>query len=404
MQLEENLVNLSLAGLKKDGELAEFVHRVVEGKELDRMDYLRLMQGLSLESLTTVARQVRNRDDAKNKTVTFSKKVFAPVITYCRDRCRYCGYRRDPGDSGAWVMKPSEVKALALKGAKAGCTELLIMSGERPDYFKEVRRILRGMGFSSFMEYIVNLCESALEAGILPHSNIGIASRKEMAELKKCNPSIGLMLENISERLTMPGGPHDEAPSKNPKIRTKTIETAGELKIPFTTGILIGIGETKLEVIDSLLYIKQVHKKYGHIQEIIIQNFRAKKGTPMESHPEPTLEYMMRTIAIARIILGSGFNIQAPPNLALKEYPNYLDAGINDWGGVSPITLDYVNPEAPWPMLRELREKCTIKGYRLKQRLPVYPEYIKHKRDYIHANVLPYVDALADELGYAKVM
>jgi 7,8-didemethyl-8-hydroxy-5-deazariboflavin synthase CofG subunit len=262
------------------------------------------------------------------------------------------------------------------------------MTGERPEArFKEARNILKKLGYKTTVEYLRDMCELVVKrTGILPHSNPGTMTKKEMAELREVNASMGLMLENVSPRLCEAGGPHEKAPSKHPKVRLAVIEHAGQLMIPFTTGVLIGIGETPEEIVDSLYAIKELHSRYGHIQEVIIQNFRAKPGTPMSNHPEPTREYMLRAIALARLIMGGEANIQAPPNLS-SYYPEYLDAGINDWGGVSPVTLDYVNPEAPWPQVSKLREVCRKKGFRLRQRLPVYPEYVLYKRSYLPGNL-----------------
>ncbi len=239
------------------------------------------------------------------------------------------------------------------------------------------------------------------KTGLLPHSNPGAISKEDMAELKDVNASLGMMLENVSDRLSQAGGPHEHSPSKDPRVRLSTIESAGQLKIPFTTGLLIGIGETSKEVVDSLFAIKELHDKYGHIQEIIIQNFRAKPGIPMCNHAEPPFEYVMHVAAIARLIFGGAMNIQIPPNLS-SRYGEYLDAGINDWGGVSPLTMDYVNPELPWPQVETLRRTTVRKGFQLRHRLPVYPEYIIFRRDFLPKPLEARIDAMADADGFAK--
>lgn len=240
------------------------------------------------------------------------------------------------------------------------------------------------------------------ETGLLPHSNPGLMGKSDLARLRQVNVSLGLMLENISERLALPSAPHFNAPDKRPLLRLKIIAEAGKLRIPFTTGILIGIGETWEERIGSLFAIRELHARYGHIQEVIIQNFRAKPEIPMCAHPEPTFEEMLKTIALARLIFGGEMNIQAPPNLTPESYPLYLHAGINDWGGVSPLTPDYINPEAPWPALAILSQKTVEAGFVLRPRLPVYPEFIFQSEKFIPASLLPKVERLCGEDGLVK--
>ena len=302
------------------------------------------------KELLYVASTLRNR--SKGTNVSYSRKVFIPLTNFCQNFCRYCIYRRDPSDPLAKTLEPDEVEMVADDGWRVGCTEALFVTGDRPEAsYQEVRVNLRKLGYVSTVEYLRDMCEMVLKrTGLLPHSNPGTISKREMGELKDVNASLGLMLENVSARLTLRGGPHESSPSKDPKLRLATIEYAGQLKIPFTTGLLIGIGETSEEVVDSLFAIKDLHDRYRHIQEVIIQNFQSKPGIPMMDHPEPSPKYVMRVAAMARLILGGDMNIQVPPNLSI-QYERYLDAGVNDWGGISPITVDHINPEAPWPQI-----------------------------------------------------
>ncbi|HLN85149.1 MAG TPA: 7,8-didemethyl-8-hydroxy-5-deazariboflavin synthase CofG, partial [Candidatus Limnocylindrales bacterium] len=250
---------------------------------------------------------------------------------------------------------------------------------------------------------LVEACRVVLEeTGLLPHSNPGVMGRGDLQRLKDCNPSMGLMLESVSERLLLAGAAHDNAPDKTPTVRLHTLQLAGELRIPFTTGILIGIGENWQERIDSLIAIRELHDRYGHIQEVIVQNFRAKPAIPMRAHPNATKDDMVKTIAIARLILGGDMNIQAPPNLTPDGYELYLEAGINDWGGVSPLTPDFINPEAPWPALQLLQQKSAQAGFELKARLPVYPEFIRDGEKFLAASLLPFVEALCGADGLVK--
>jgi len=344
------------------------------------------------------------RDTGKGWTVSFSKKVFIPLTRLCRDRCGYCTFRRDPGEPEDGFMTPEQVLAIASAGARVGCKEALFSLGEKPELvFPEARRFLAGRGHRTTIDYLASVCQLTLaETGLIPHANPGTMTIEEMAMLREFNASIGLMLESVSTRLTQPGGPHHPAPDKHPLLRLRTIEEAGRLRIAFTTGILIGIGETHQERIDSLFAIKAIHETYGHIQEVIIQNFRAKPTIPMRAHPEPTLLDMLRTLAVARLVLGPQMNLQAPPNLTPDAYPLLLLSGINDWGGISPLTKDFINPEAPWPQIGVLRDGTESFGYRLRERLTIYPEYIVHKEGFIPSTLAPRIMALVDEAGYPK--
>jgi FO synthase len=308
--------------------------------------------------------------------ITYSRKVFIPLTNLCRDYCGYCTYRRDPGDPGAHTMTPDEVLAVAQQGEKLGCTEALFSLGDKPEtLFPEMRETLRQLGYRSTLHYLEGMCELVLrETRLLPHANPGLLSANWIERLRESNPSLGLMLESTSTRLPQ-AHPSERTPDKHPALRLKTIEDAGRLGVPFTTGILIGIGETMQDRVESLLAIKRLHHQYGHIQELIIQNFRVKPPIPMAAWPEPDTGDMLRTIAVARLLLQD-MNIQAPPNLTQHGYERLLEGGINDWGGVSPLTPDYINPEAPWPHLLDLQRRTETAGQTLKQRLPVYPEFV----------------------------
>ena len=337
---------------------------------------LELYERAPLPELLAAATQLRA--NGKGNVVTFSKKVFIPLTTLCRDYCSYCTFRKDPGQPGAHFMTPDEVLALAEQGCRAGCKEALFSLGDQPErIFPEARDFLREQGFSRTLDYLAAMCELVLDrVGLLPHANPGVMDGGILARLKDSNASVGLMLETVSPRLMRDGLPHAKAPDKVPALRLRTIEEAGKLNLAFTTGILIGIGETPGERVDSLFAIRALHEKYGHIQEVIVQNFRAKPDIPMAAHPEPGLEEMLRTLAIARLILGSEMNLQAPPNLSYGDFPRLLDAGINDWGGISPVTKDFINPEAAWPQIARLQGETEARGFILRERLALYPEFL----------------------------
>src|SRR6266436_1698218 len=325
-----------------------------------------------------LATAIELRAQGKGSVITYSKKVFIPLTTLCRDYCSYCTFRKDPGQPGAHFMTPGEVLALAERGRQAGCKEALFSLGDQPErIFPEAREFLRSQGHSRTLDYLAAMCELVLEkTGLLPHANPGVMDRAALTHLKDSNASVGLMLENVSPRLMRDGLPHANAPDKVPALRLRTIEEAGKLSIAFTTGILIGIGETMEERIESLLAIRTLHEKYGHIQEVIIQNFRAKPEIPMAAHPEPSLEDMLRTIALARLILGPHMHVQAPPNLSYGDFLRLLEAGINDCCGISPFTKDFINPEAACPQIARLQSETESRGFILRERLAIYPEFL----------------------------
>jgi FO synthase len=350
-----------------------------------------------LEDLRAEARRLR--DEGHGSLVTYSPKVFIPLTTLCRDVCGYCTFARPPRRGERAYMTIDEVLEIARAGAAAGCHEALFTLGDKPELrYRVARDELRALGCETTLEYLARAARAVLdETGLLPHLNPGVMSAAELAALRPVSASMGIMLETTAERLGARGGPHWASPDKVPARRLETIAAAGELRIPFTTGILIGIGETREERLDALLAIRELG---DHVQEVIVQNFRAKPGTRMADHPEPSLEEHLWTIAAARIVLGSRAHVQAPPNLAYDDFPRLLDAGIDDWGGVSPVTIDHVNPEAPWPAIARLEEATRSRGLELAPRLPVYPEWIDGA--WLDPNVMPRVLRKADALGLAR--
>jgi len=325
-----------------------------------------------------LARARALRDHFKPGVITYSRKVFIPLTNLCRDYCGYCIFRRDPGQPGAHTMTPAEVLQVARQGETLGCTEALFSLGDKPELiFPEMRATLRKLGYRSTLHYLEAMCELVLhETNLLPHPNPGLMSAEWITRLAKVSPSMGLMLESTNEALLVPGAAHDNSPDKIPAKRLRTIEEAGKQGVPFTTGILIGVGESPEDRVDALVAIGELHRRYGHVQEVIIQNFCAKPEIPMAEWPEPNRNDMLRTIAVARLLMPQ-INIQAPPNLSDPDYEELLDAGINDWGGISPLTPDFINPERPWPHLQELERRTQAKGFQLRQRLPVYPEFME---------------------------
>jgi FO synthase len=333
---------------------------------------------LPLDELCAAASAVRDR--AFGKIVTFSPKAFLPLTNLCRNRCDYCSFRRSPGDDGEWTMRPDEVELWLDRAQAQGCGEALFCLGDTPESaFGAYRKTLAQIGHESTVDYLYWSGARALDRGILPHTNAGLLDAGAMAKLRTVNVSLGLMLENVSPRLCEPGMPHHRAPDKRPEKRLKMIDEAGELRIPFTTGILIGIGETRRERIESLLAIRALHRKHGHIQEVIVQNFRAVEGVRMMDAPEPDEPTIVETVALARLILDPDISLQAPPNLNPSSTEALLGAGLNDFGGISPVTPDYINPKHPWPHLERLRENCARAGFTLRARPPIYDRYVDEK-------------------------
>lgn len=357
--------------------VAALLEKALEGGGLDTSDgalLLEAVDGESTAALLAVAGHLR--DQLKGRALTYSPKVFLPVTNLCRDYCSYCTFRKDPQDPGAWTMLPEEIRDWSERGRQQGCIEALMCLGDKPELvFKPYRETLRVLGHVTTIDYVARACQIALDAGLLPHTNAGLMSRDEMSRLKPLNASMGLMLETTSARLRQRGGAHHNAPDKDPALRLRMTREAGELRIPFTTGILVGIGETTRERAESLAAIRALHAEFGHLQEVIVQNFRAKPRTRMAARDEPDNLDMARTVAVARLMLRD-MNLQAPPNLSPYDLRLLLAAGVNDWGGISPVTADYVNPEARWPQVAVLAETCRAAGYDLAPRLPIYSEYL----------------------------
>jgi FO synthase len=350
-----------------------------------------------LAELSSEARSLR-----RSTVVTYSPKVFIPLTKLCRDVCHYCTFARPPRRGERAYLTSDEVLEIARAGAAAGCHEALFTLGDKPERrYRVAREELAALGCETTIEYLARMCALVLEeTGLLPHANPGVMTRNELAALREVTASQGIMLETISDRLSERGGPHFGSPDKRPAVRLETIRLAGELAIPFTTGILIGIGETRGERIEALEAIRDLHERYGHIQEVIVQNFRAKPGTKMASHPEPSLEDLLWTAAAARLVLPPDVHVQVPPNLSYDDFPRLLDAGIDDWGGVSPVTIDHVNPEAPWPEIERLRAATEARGLALAPRLPVYSEFLSSR--WLAPRVLTQALRSADADGLAR--
>ncbi|MGZ4408608.1 MAG: 5-amino-6-(D-ribitylamino)uracil--L-tyrosine 4-hydroxyphenyl transferase CofH [Gaiellaceae bacterium] len=353
-----------------------------------------------LDELCAEARALR--DEGHGHLATYSPKVFIPLTKLCRDVCHYCTFAHPPRRGERAYMSIDEVLAVARAGAAAGCREALFTLGDKPELrYRVAREELEALGCETTLDYVARAAEAVLsETGLLPHLNPGVMTREDAARLRRVSASMGLMLETSSDRLSARGGPHFGSPDKVPARRLETLAAAGEERVPFTTGILIGIGESRAERIDALLAIRELAERYGHVQEVIVQNFRAKPGTRMAAAVEPPLDELLWTIAVARILLGPHAHLQAPPNLSYDEFPRLLDAGIDDWGGVSPVTIDHVNPEAPWPELDRLRRATESRGLELAPRLPVYPEWISG--EWIDPRVMPAVLRASDSLGLAR--
>jgi FO synthase len=353
-----------------------------------------------LDELCAEARALR--EEGHGRLVTYSPKVFIPLTKLCRDVCHYCTFARPPRRGERAYLSIDEVLDIARAGAAVGCREALFTLGDKPELrYRAARDELAALGCETTLEYLARAADAVLaETGLLPHLNPGVMTRDDVRELRPVSASMGLMLETTSLRLSERGGPHFGSPDKLPARRLETIAAAGDERVPFTTGLLIGIGESREDRLEALLAIRELAERYGHVQEVIVQNFRAKPGTRMAAAPEPALEELLWTIAVARILLGPRAHLQAPPNLSYDDFPRLLDAGIDDWGGVSPVTIDHVNPEAPWPELDRLRLATESRGLELAPRLPVYPQWISGA--WIDPGVMPAVLRASDSLGLAR--
>jgi FO synthase len=346
----------------------------------------------------------RLRDEGHGRHVSYSRKVFIPLTHLCRDVCHYCTFAARPRAGRSAYLSSNEVLAIARAGAAAGCTEALFTLGDKPELrYRAARQALDALGYETTIDYLKAMCALVLrETGLLPHANPGLMNRSELASLRTVTASQGVMLESLSARLCEPGQVHYGSPDKRPEARLETLRLAGELRVPFTTGILIGIGETRAERVEALFAIRDLHRRFGHIQEVITQNFRAKPGTKLAGATEPDLNDLLWCIAAARLILGPTMSIQAPPNLSPGVYPRLIAAGINDWGGISPVTPDHVNPEAPWPAIAELAERTAAAGKLLVHRLPIYPSYFRDLAAWAAPGIVTQVRRLSDAEGFAR--
>ncbi len=377
---------------------SESLNDVINGREISLEQAIEIFQNSKNDQneLFEAASQLRKK--FKGKKVTFSKKSFFNVINLCKDTCSYCTYKAEPRETKMSMMTENDVLQLSKLAKKAGCVEALFVTGERPELkYGEAKKWLKKNGFSSTPEYLVHCSEIALKEGLFPHTNAGNLTKSEMVDLKKTNASIGVMLENASERLTEKGMPHHYAQSKNPKERIKVLKDAGELKFPITTGLLVGIGETPNEIIESLFTLREIHKKYNHIQEIILQNFQPKQDTIMKNSPPAEFDYFKAIVALSRIIMPE-MNIQIPPNLSPNSYQSFLKVGINDWGGISPLTPDFVNPEFAWPKIEQVKQYTNQAGYHLRCRFPVYPEFF----NLVNKDLVDKMSQIKNDDGYVS--
>lgn len=343
------------------------------------------------------------RDQAFRKTITYSRKVFVPLTNMCRDTCGYCVFVKHPSSPDARIMTPEEVKSVVRAGERLACKEVLFSLGEKPELrYQAAKDGLAALGYTSMTDYLRDMCAWVIaETGLIPHVNAGTLSAEEIAMLRPVSGSMGMMLETVSRRLMGEGMAHHACPDKVPVQRLRTLERAGRAGVPFTTGILIGIGETFGERIESLQAIRDLHECFGHVQEVIVQNFQAKPGIAMADHPEPTLNDMLRTLAAARLILPEDVSLQAPPNLS-KRHAAYIAAGINDWGGISPLTIDHINPDHAWPAISRLRRTTETEGFSLKERLTVYPRFLEPDAGFVDFKIGEKLELMKRSDGLAR--
>jgi FO synthase len=385
-----------------DSAMREALARAGDGKPLDQSEAEILLHATGGDLATLLGYAARTRDaglDANGRpgVITYSKKVFIPLTRLCRDRCGYCTFATVPGKLESLYLSPDEVLEIARQGAALGCKEALFTLGDRPEArWRQAREWLDAHGYEDTLSYVRAMAIRVLEdTGLLPHLNPGVLSWQDFQRLKPVAPSMGMMLETTAERLfTEKGAPHFGSPDKDPAVRLRVLEDAGRSNVPFTTGILIGLGETRAERVDAIYALREIMLKYDGIQEVIVQNFRAKPDTKMRNTPDAELTDLAATIAVSRLVLGPMAHIQAPPNLVGHEHQLMLDAGIDDWGGVSPLTPDHVNPERPWPQIDELAALTAAAGFTLRERLTIYPSYLREP--WLDAGVAAHVAALAD--------
>ena len=376
----------------------EPLNRILDGKKIYQQEVYEIFNVSEKESTELFQTAQILRKQNKGNFVSFSKKVFFNLVNLCKDTCSYCTYKAEPNESKLSMLSKNDVNQLLTLAKKYNCVEALFVTGENPEQkYQEARTWLKTNGFSSTAEYLIHVSELALSKGLFPHTNAGNLTKEQMRELQKTNPSMGLMLENVSERLTQKGMPHYLASSKRPKARLQVLQNAGELGLPMTTGLLVGIGETPYEIIESIFAIKNLNDKYSNIQEVILQNFHPKPDTLMNNFPSAEENYFKIVVALTRIILPD-MNIQIPPNLSPKSYQSFLSVGINDWGGVSPLTPDYVNPEFSWPEIKKIEENSKKAGFKLRCRFPVYPEFFS----FLNSELKEKISTLEDEQGFVR--
>ncbi len=377
---------------------SEPLNRILDGKDVSLQDAFEIFEKSEKDPRELFQTAQSLREQHKSKTVSFSKKVFFNLINLCKDTCSYCTYKAEPNESKLSLMSKNSVLELLTLAKKFNCVEALFVTGERPEQkYDEAKKWLKENGFSSTVEYLVYASEMAISKDLFPHTNAGNLTKSEMRELQKTNPSMGLMLENVSERLTQKGMPHYLASSKKPQNRLHVLQDAGELGIPMTTGLLIGIGETPIEVIESIFAIKNLNERFSNIQEIILQNFQPKLDTKMKNFPSAQENYFKIVVALTRIIMPK-MNIQIPPNLSPNSYQSFLTIGINDWGGISPLTPDYVNPEFQWPEINNIEQHTNNAGFNLECRFPVYPEFFS----FLNTQLKEKISYLKTEQGFVK--
>ncbi|MBH52537.1 MAG: 7,8-didemethyl-8-hydroxy-5-deazariboflavin synthase subunit CofG [Chloroflexi bacterium] len=383
----------------------EILIKAKNGVQIDKFEACLLMNssGMELFKLLEVAHSLST--SFHGNMITYSPKVFIPLTNLCRDRCGYCTFVKGPRQEDAHTMLPEEVMKVATEGYKLGCLEALFSLGDHPEWrHKSMVSKLKYLGYKSTPDYVAGMSQLVLkETGLLPHTNCGILDDFELDALRESNVSLGLMIESTSEDLFKRGGAHYGAESKHPSLRLDMLARAGKKQIPMTTGILVGIGETVSDRVDSFFAIKSVHEEYGNIQEVIIQNFRPKLQTRMSNNSYPHLIGMLKTLAVGRIVLGKEMNIQAPPNLNDEGHQSYLMAGINDWGGVSPLTKDFINPEAPWPDLKRLESESNEFGFYLVERLCLYPEYVINSQQWLTYKLSEVVNSYVDSTGFPQI-
>jgi len=386
-------------------ELLERVQKAVDAEPLDRDSAIGIAEALEasprlfLEPLLEAGQELGIRGHGRE--ITVSRNVFIPLTNMCRDRCAYCTFAKPWDSPEARTYRLDEVREISENARGAGCLEALFCLGDKPEVaYRGYRGWLEERGYASTTEYLVDACRVSYEAGMFPHSNAGIMSAAEMSALRPWNASMGLMLETTSRRLRERGQAHYYAPDKEPELRLRMTREAGELRIPFTSGILIGIGETPAERVDTLLAIRDLQREYGHIQEVIVQNFHPKPGTSMADRAAPSDELMAGTTALARLILGPEMNLQAPPNLSPTSLELLVRSGLNDWGGVSPLTIDFINPEAPWPELQKLAQRTRDAGYTLRDRHCAYPDDIARRPEFFEPAMLERLRETSDRDGY----